>query len=197
MNHFLETLSALDNDITLSVNAWSSPLSDALWRTMSDKEIWFPLYALIAALLLLKLGWRRGLVALLAVALTVLLCDQVSGLVKDWADRLRPCHDQGMLDRGLRVLERRGSLYGFFSAHSANAFGIAVTSLMFLKLSGRGALVRVYSGLICIWALMVSVSRVFVGKHFFGDVVVGIFAGYLIGLAVWRILRPWALKIAK
>ena len=33
-----------------------------------------------------------------------------------------------------------------------------------------------------IWALLVGISRVFVGKHFFGDVCVGFFVGIVFGV---------------
>ena len=197
MSPLLEALSRADNEITLAINGWSSPFGDAFWTLISGKAVWIPLYVAIVILLFAKVGWRRALVALLAIGLTVLACDQGSDFVKDWADRLRPCHNQGLLDRGLRVLESKGSLFGFFSAHSANAMGIAVSSIHFLRLATGKILFHLYSVFICLWSILVSVSRIFVGKHFFGDVLVGVIVGVLVGWCVWRLLRPLALRIDK
>ena len=40
---------------------------------------------------------------------------------------------------------------------------------------------RFYTYPIILWALLVGISRIFVGKHFLGDVLVGFFVGALIG----------------
>lgn len=197
MSPFFESLSGADNAITLAVNGCFSPLTDHLWIIMSHKAIWVPLYVLIIALLFSKLGWKRGLVSLLGIALALLLCDRFSTIVKELTDRLRPCHDNWMLEQGLRVLERKGSLFGFFSAHSANAMCLASVSSRFLALSARLALTRWFGSLIFIWALLVSVSRIFVGKHFFGDVVVGIVVGLLAGWLIFRLLKPLALRVSR
>ena len=43
------------------------------------------------------------------------------------------------------------------------------------------------------WAAMVSISRIFVGKHYLGDVIVGIIVGYLAGMAFGKLAR-WVMK---
>ena len=40
-----------------------------------------------------------------------------------------------------------------------------------------------------VWATMVSISRVFVGKHFLGDVSVGAIVGTLIGLCLGTLVN--------
>ena len=55
---------------------------------------------------------------------------------------------------------------------------------------------RGYSAWIFFWAVMVSISRIFVGKHYVGDVTVGIIIGTLIGLACGFTAR-WLMKKVK
>ncbi|MGN1215307.1 MAG: phosphatase PAP2 family protein, partial [Candidatus Cryptobacteroides sp.] len=82
---------------------------------------------------------------------------------------------------GVNILEGKGGLYGFFSAHAANAFAVAVC----LIIGFRNDTTHTYNAF-CIWSLvwagLVSISRIFVGKHFFFDVVVGIVIGITFGL---------------
>ena len=46
-----------------------------------------------------------------------------------------------------------------------------------------------YSAGIAIWAFLVGISRVFVGKHFLGDVLVGFVTGILIAVLVLKLSR--------
>ena len=66
--------------------------------------------------------------------------------------------------------------YGFFSAHAANAMAFAVASAKFLK---RGTLP------LCLWAVLVGLSRIFVGKHFLGDVLIGFIVGAIFALIIY------------
>ena len=146
------------------------------------------MYAGIIALMLWKLGWKKTLVVLCGVVLIVVLCDQSSNIVKHFVQRLRPVNDPSMVARGLHILERGGG-YSFFSAHAANSFGIALCTIIpFCKYTGKGWS-RSYTAWMLVWAAMVSISRVFVGKHFLGDVIVGAIVGTLIGLCLGTLVN--------
>ena len=168
----------LDQNVTLAINSYHSPWSDAVWQFFSMKEVWIPLYVIVAAGLVWRLGWKRGLLSIIAGALTVLACDQVGNIVKETVQRLRPCWDLNMVEGGLRILEEKGGMYGFYSAHAANAMGFALCSYYGFRTDTRRKY-NVYLVLVLLWALLVGMSRVFVGKHFFGDVCVGFVAGIL------------------
>lgn len=176
----IHDLHLLDQDLTLQLNAIHAPWSDHLWQFFSTREVWFPMYLLIAVFLVIRLGWKRGLLAIASIIATIVCCDQLANLVKDAVCRLRPCRDPLMVERGIRLLEGKGNLYGFFSAHAANSFGFAVCSLMAFK-GDRSFWGRGYGPLIILWAVLVGVSRIFVGKHYLGDVLVGTMVGILTG----------------
>ena len=147
---------------------------------MSMKRVWITLYLGIIAMLVWKLGWKKGCLAIAAALLTFTFCDQFSNFIKALTERLRPLHDPYMLDNGLHILEHGGK-YGFFSAHAANAFGLATSTLIALK-SDRINKYRGYATFMYIWASLVALSRIFVGKHFLGDVIVGISVGLTAGI---------------
>ena len=184
----LDTLQALDQRITLAVNSFHSEAGDCLWQFFSLKETWYPLYAAVMLLTLSRLGWKKGLTMVLAMVLTVVACDQVANLVKDSVCRLRPCYSSDMLRYGLHVLESRGGYYGFYSGHAANAFGFAAASSICLE-TDRDHRYDAYQWFIFIWAALVGLSRIFAGKHYFGDVVAGSVAGFIIGCCIARLFQ--------
>ena len=86
----------IDQLLTLEINSWNSFITDPMWQFFSDKLVWAPMYAAIIALLIWKLGWKRGLMILAAALLTFGFCDQVSNIVKHAVGRIRPLHDAEM-----------------------------------------------------------------------------------------------------
>ena len=133
MTAFFQSLEMADKQASLALNAFGNIFPDWLMPLISDRLVWAPLYLLLAWLLVKHLGWRRALVTLVIAVIAVAACDQFANLVKNWAQRFRPCRDGWMLDNGLRLLEKRGSKYGFFSAHAATLSGISVVIVASLK----------------------------------------------------------------
>lgn len=185
---FWNDIHLLDQQITLTINSWNSAFTDPIWTFLSLKIVWAPLYIGIIALLVWKLGWKKALFVVLGVGLTVGFCDQFSNLIKNATCRIRPVNDEWMVAHGLNILEWGGG-YSFFSAHAANSFGIAGASWLGLKkcledsmLPQDHKLVRYYGWIMFIWAALVAISRIFVGKHYTGDVIVGTIVGLAAGL---------------
>ena len=59
-----------DQAATLWINSFHTPFTDSVWIFFSKVEVWIPLYALVAFFLFRRLGWKRALVAIAAIALT-------------------------------------------------------------------------------------------------------------------------------
>lgn len=151
-------------------------------------------------MLIWRLGWKKGLVAVFGIILTILCVDQFCNLIKAWVGRLRPCMDENVVAQGLHVLEGASfkHRFGFFSGHSANAFAFALGSVLAFRLDSRlchvesskiyvNPWLKAYSVCVFIWAALVAISRVFVGKHFFGDITVGFFVGLLFAYVIYLI----------
>ena len=192
MTTFFENLEMADKHATLAINSFGSIFPDWLMPLVSDRLVWVPLYLLLVWILIKRLGWRRALVTLIIAVLAVAACDQFANLIKNWAQRFRPCRDGWMLDNGLRILEKKGSKFGFFSAHAATLTGISVVILASLKKylpksEPKSRLPFILGCCLSFWVLLVGASRIFVGKHFLGDVIVGIAAGLLTSWLVFKI----------
>ena len=101
---FWQNIHHIDQQITLLLNSWNSGISDHIWLIFTNIPIWIPMYILIIALVMMRLGWKKGLIVVAAAVLTFAFCDQFSNLVKEATERLRPCNDPYMLHNGLHVL---------------------------------------------------------------------------------------------
>lgn len=179
---FWNELHQFDQGVSLEINSWDSPVTDAIWVFFSNIPVWVPMYILIIALLIWKLGWKRGLIVAAAAGLTFGFCDQFSNIIKDAVERVRPLNDAFMLENGLNILEGSTHSYSFFSAHAANAFGLATCTYVALKnLLPPAGWIKIYAIWIFTWAPLVAISRVFVGKHYLGDVVAGAAVGAIAG----------------
>lgn len=181
----LDSLQSLDRSITLAINSLHFEYGDYLWQFFSLKESWYPLYLIVLILTVKRLGWKKGSIMLLAMALTILVCDQFANIIKDSVGRLRPCYDEDLLAGGLHVLEGRGSFFGFFSSHAANAFGFATVSTITFNMD-KSRRYQGYKWFIFIWAALIGISRVFAGKHFLGDVLAGVVVGLAFGYCIAR-----------
>ena len=185
---FWEHIHKFDQNLTLEINSWDSPVTDPVWQFFSDIPVWIPMYVLIVACLIWRLGWKKGQIMTLAAVATFGFCDQFSNLIKDLVCRVRPLNDAYMLENGLNVLEGASRSFSFFSAHSANAFGLATSTLIGFRLDKR-LKYKGYATWMFFWASMVALSRVFVGKHYLGDILAGALIGAAAGFAFASIAR--------
>lgn len=183
MNGFFQTLEQADKAATLAINSLHCPVTDFIWQCFSSRDLWIPLYAAVLVFLFVRLGPKKAIVVTLSCVLTIVVCDQLANFTKEYFARLRPCWDEYMLSEGLHLLEGKGNMYGFYSAHAANALGFAVCSALGFR-QDRSRSYRPYTACICAWGVLVGLSRIFVGKHFLGDVLVGFAVGALAGWAM-------------
>ena len=189
---FWQEIHKTDQLLSLKINSWDSSVTDPIWQFFSNIPVWIPMYVLIVGCLIWRLGWKKGLVFVLAATATFGFCDQFSNFIKDLAGRPRPLNDPFMVEHGLNILDGTTKSFSFFSAHAANSFGLATCTYIGFRQDTR-LRYRGYAWWIFFWASMVSISRVFVGKHYLGDVIVGIIVGYLAGMAFGKLAR-WVMK---
>lgn len=188
---FWQTIHKTDQLLTLKINSWHTPFTDIIWEFFSDIPVWIPMYLIIIIFVIWRLGWKRGLVVIAAALLTFGFCDQFSNIIKAATERLRPCNDPFMIENGLHILEKGGK-YGFFSAHAANAFGLATSTFIGLRIDNR-IRYRGYGAWMFTWAALVGISRIFVGKHYLGDVLVGTLVGIAAGMA-FSLTARWIIR---
>lgn len=184
---FIDFLQSIDQSITLFINSFHSVQSDQFWQFCSEKAAWIPLYIFAFLFMMKKAGWKRSLVFILAAVIGFMFCDQLSTVVKNYVSRLRPNYNSETMRQGLIVLESNGGFYGFFSAHAANAFCSGLCYCKAMKPALNKKQYMILSIVIYLWASLIAISRVFVGKHYFGDVLTGSIVGLAIGLIMSKI----------
>lgn len=205
----LEQLIEWDKELMLAINHAHTPFMDVVMQIASYKYSIVPVCILILYLLFSRQSctfktrnglsrtcesynaegkscsradMKRAFLYLLAIVVTFAICDSGSTILfKHTICRLRPCHDPSVMDM-VRMLEYKGGQYGFISSHAANLFGLALVSSFAIRR-------RWYTFLIFGWAVLVAYSRVYVGKHFPGDVICGAIFGLIAGLLVIYIVN--------
>ena len=188
------SITGWDQQATLALNSLHSPASDHFWAMMSDKWVWIPFYAVLVWIVFHRLGWKRALILIAAVLIAFVLSDRISTLIKYAVGRLRPCYTTSLLEGGLHTPEGRGGFYGFFSSHASNAFMLIACVLTGLRAdtTHRHTDVAVIG---FTWATLVALSRVMMGKHFLGDILVGALFGLAVGYALGLLARWLGSKV--
>jgi undecaprenyl-diphosphatase len=170
LNEFLENI---DRNLFLFLNGINSPFFDSLMFKATQGMIYLPLYLFFLFFVVRKYRWNALLVLAFA-ALMILTGDQLSNLVKDSVQRLRPSRQPDLV---VHIVEAyKGGTYGFYSAHASNTFCVVVFLIVTL---GRKYW-YVYVPAI-LWSLLMSYSRIYLGVHYPGDVLAGWIAGGVIG----------------
>lgn len=177
----MEQILEWDKDLFLYLNNLGSPKWDAFWNIITTKWYSIPVYVLLLYLLFKKVGWKSTVMALILTAILITCTDQLANIFKHGFERLRPCRQEGVMEKSRFVAERCGS-FGFFSAHAANAMAIAIFIGSILSKYFK------YSfPLLLIWVFLVSYSRIYLGVHYPGDIITGIIIGGILGLIAYRL----------
>ena len=167
----MEQLLEWDKRLVLYLNGLHASWLDTIMYWITKTEFWIPLYLLLL-FFIIKSYRNTSWIIIVGIVITILLADQVtSGLMKPYFERLRPSHDPVLADLIHTVNGYTGGLYGFASSHAANTFGIALYCWLILK----DKYPRIW--IIFIWAILVSYSRIYLGVHFPGDILVGALVG--------------------
>ena len=172
-----DSILAADRAAFLAVNGAHSGAADSWMSFLSDPLMWVPLYLFFLVLVKIRWGWRGLWWSLPVAALMILFSDTGSVLLfKETVQRLRPCHAPDLQGMVHLVDDHCGGLYGFVSSHAANHFAIAVFMGGMLQHRPRWGVVA-----LLLWAGLIGYSRVYLGAHYPGDVIVGALYGALIG----------------
>lgn len=175
----LDLINHCDKELFLYLNGFHNSFWDYTMTLFTITQVWIPFYLLILVIIAKKFG-KNSLYIFLAITLLILFADQFAGIFKHSVKRLRPSHDPE-ISQLAHLFFNTGGLYGFVSAHSANAFSIATFTILLFKN-------RRYTYFIIPWAMMIAYTRIYLGVHYPGDILGGAVLGILIGMGIYRLL---------
>ncbi|MBZ9778085.1 phosphatase PAP2 family protein [Psychroflexus sp. CAK8W] len=164
----------LDWELMVFLNNSSPDILNAFWSFVTYTENWIPFYVFLLALFLYKSDLKKGLVRILFLLLSVGVTHLITELVKHLVERPRPNATEEILN-SIKILYEPSN-YSFFSGHASTSFAATIFIYLLLKSKFK------YLGLIFIWPILFSLSRIFVGVHFPSDIIVGGGVGTLIAI---------------
>ena len=187
----LDFIIEIDTYIFLLLNDFHCAFLDYFMMTFTGKWIWIPMYLMILYVLFNRFGWKKATCYIIGIALTILIADQLCGhLIRPIVERLRPANFANPISNSVHIVDGyRGGPYGFPSCHAANSFALAsFTSLLFES--------RRFTIFIFLWAFINSYTRLYIGVHYPGDLIIGAIIGVLIGYALFYMSKMVAQKVA-
>ncbi len=169
-----------DSQLFLWLNDKHNDFFDVVMLWASNKLFWIPLY-LFLIYLLFKNFKKKSFWILLTVGVLIFCADQFSVGLKNYFQRLRPCHDPALEGLVHLVKNKCGGSFGFVSSHATNHFAIAVLLSLIFKNT-----YKYFTPVIIIWAAVIAYSRVYLGVHYPGDILGGAILGTLLGFILGK-----------
>jgi len=175
----LESITQVDTNLFLLINQANNSFLDSVMYYASSKLFWIPLYILFIVLIGIKYKWK-AIIAIIFVVIAVGIADLTSvHLFKNVFQRLRPCYEPALTPI-INNIVGCGGKYGFVSSHAANSFAIVI---MIIKLIGDKH--KWVNWLMPLWGVLILYSRIYLGKHYPADVIVGAILGMIIGWIIY------------
>lgn len=186
----LEFLNNLDTTIFLAINGHHCTFFDSFMTLFTGRFIWVPMYVMVAWLLIHKNRWQSGITYLLCLALAITLTDQTCAtIIRPLVERLRPSNVENAISSMTYIVDGyRGGSYGFPSCHAANSFALATFLILFVRHRG-------FTAFILSWAVINSYSRLYLGVHYPGDLIVGGLIGAFFGASCHNFAHQLILRL--
>ncbi|MDR3611059.1 MAG: phosphatase PAP2 family protein [Ignavibacteriaceae bacterium] len=155
----------------------STPALDKFFSLITNVNNWYIAYVILLLISIIK-GGKAGRIVAIGVLILIAITDQLSSvLIKDFFQRVRPCN---ILPDVITPMGRTGT-YSFPSTHAFNNFAVATFIVRFFP--------RLWPALF-ITAILISLSRIYLGLHYPSDVLGGAIIGSAIGY-IFASLVKW------
>ena len=149
-------------------HTFSIPVLDKFFSLITNVNNWYIAYIILLLIAFIK-GGRAGKIMVIGVLILITLTDQVSSnILKELVHRLRPCL---ALPDALTPMGCTGT-YSFPSNHAFNNFAAAIFIYRFFPKLNWALLIT---------AILISLSRIYLGLHYPSDVLGGAILGSISG----------------
>jgi undecaprenyl-diphosphatase len=175
----LKKLLEIDRDVFVWLNSLGSETFDPLWLIITKFPYWIPVFAVLLYYTFKKLGWRHGLLIVGMIAVLILLTDQTTNLFKNGFQRLRPGNNPEIANF-IRAVQHRKS-FSFISGHASNSMAVAFFVYKVLRPYTK------YIGFFFLWPLIFAYSRIYLGLHYPGDILMGYLYGLFTGFLIYKL----------
>lgn len=173
----IEKLSLIDKELFFLINSWNTTWLNPFMVFISGQIIWVPFIGLILYFAYTKNEKKTFSLFILFMLLGLIASDVTSSyILKNIVQRLRPCRVAEIKALINNFGQKCGGRFGFVSSHAANSIFLLIFSFIVLEFKSK----RVYFLLII--PLLVGLSRIYLGVHYPGDVLGGIFVGTFWGI---------------
>lgn len=180
----LEFFNQLDHSIFVHLNSLHHPILDKLMLFISYD--YFAMGLLLITLLFLSLRkteTKTKVVLIMSMLFGFAISDaSTSRLMKPGFERLRPCHNPVLAEQTYTANKKcGGGKFGFVSSHSSNSFFISMFFFLILRKKYR------FIGGLFFYSSLVAYSRIYLGRHFPGDIFFGGLFGLLVGWLSYKV----------
>jgi undecaprenyl-diphosphatase len=152
-----------DRDFTTYTNSLRTPFGDFVWLNITHTAGVVSYGLAVLSAIYLAFAWKRGKrMQAMAIVLSGIFSGIAVTVIKIVVQRNRPFKTLGTV----QALGPKGG-WSFPSGHTADAFFLAAI-LFILYPQKKLLLATVY-----IWAFLVAISRVYLGVHYYSDVLAG------------------------
>lgn len=174
----------IDRIILQLFNGSDSLFLDRFVVTLTHGLSWVPLYIMLGILIIKNNKTMPQILLIFGCGIIgVLLSGVLSDLVvKPIVMRPRPCYDPVWSGMVKTVSGYSANGYSFFSSHAANTFSLAI----FFSLLVRS---KVLSTTLISWSLFNGWTRIYLGVHWFTDVMTGLVWGAIVGVSMYYFYR--------
>ena len=166
----IQTFLANDRLVLSWFNGSNSVFLDGWMSALTSGFTWVALYASLFYLVVKNNETMKQIMLVVGCALACVALADI--------ERWRPSNDP-IFKYDVAVVDGcRGSSYGFFSAHAANTFSLALFFCMVVRS-------RVLSVALVLWSLINCYTRMYLGLHYPSDIVCGILWGSVCAIGVY------------
>lgn len=177
-----DIIQSIDEQVLLFFQSIHNNFLDVFFWYISEAWVFIPLWLWALWKIFSNYNWKSFLKILVLASVTIFLSDQICNVSKYHFQRLRPTHHPVLKEKINLVNDYRGGTYGFYSAHASNSAGICVLSLLLIKKNRMKYIMILYP-------LLSGISRMYLGVHYFTDVLAGWTMGILISYGLYYFFK--------